>query len=271
MRYINIKDIDIENTFFHFTRIDNRESIKQNGLQAVASGESKLKIDQDYKAIYFSKGNSGLLKNIDVWTRLEFKKYIDIKKDKLKEDYDYKNIMNEIIFDKLYNDFKDRQYYSLELIEGEDFKYNDIDFKKLLLKDESGRPNNNIIWMYGEYSNFGTKESPNHIQEEWNMCTKIGKRIIPNDRLRIIENEQGRSDALSVILELYDNYRDDVLGHDNDNWYKNLDQFVLYAKRRYENDPDFKNKNNDIGRRPINIENEIKFQKINKIELENKN
>ena len=75
MEYIRSNEIDPQNTLFHFSRIDNRESIEEYGLQAVAGGENEAANDDKNKTIYFSKGIAGILKAVDVWARWEYNKY----------------------------------------------------------------------------------------------------------------------------------------------------------------------------------------------------
>lgn len=286
MKYIKSGEIDPINTFFHFSRLDNRRSIEVNGLQSVAGGENEAARDKDNKTIYFSKGISGILKAVDVWARWEYSKYArqeNSKGHKIKQEYEEKiiegtdqsydrEVMSQIIFNKLYDDFKNRQYYTVDLIEGKnrDFEFGDIDVKKTLSRDKYGRPYPGALWKYGPYSDFGTIEEPNNKQEDWNMNTKIGDKTISSDRLKIIETQHGKTDGLSVIIEFYDRYREMVF-KENDAMFEILDNFIAYAKKRYKSDIDLKKDAPDYGRREINIEEERKYQSINKINLnENK-
>lgn len=268
MQYIASKDLDCMNTFFHFSRIDNRKSIEENGLQAVSGGENGVVSDKDNKTIYFSKGIGGVLKTVDVWARCEYDIYV--RKADYRINYGYqgydRELMECVIYDKLYNDFKNRQYYTIDLVEGRDgdFEYGDIDVKKILFRDEDGRPYSKALWQYGPYSDWGTIDNPNNTQEEWNMNTKIGDRIITSDRLRIVETETGRTDALSFILESYDKYRPRVPEKYKD-MCEILDNFIEYAKERYKEDKDFEEGTIDLGRREINTLEQQKYQKINKI------
>ena len=43
MNSVNIKDIDLNNSFFHFTTRDNIEQINQEGLKAQIGDASKMK------------------------------------------------------------------------------------------------------------------------------------------------------------------------------------------------------------------------------------
>ena len=285
MEYIRSNEIDPKNTLFHFSRIDNRKSIEENGLQAVAGGENEAARDKENKTIYFSKGILGILKAVDVWARWEYSKYARQEHSKgheIKQEYEEhiiegkddsydKDIMTEVIFDKLYDDFKNRQYYTVDLIEGKDgdFEYGDIDVKKILSRDKQGRPYPGPLWKYGPYSDFGTKEEPNNTQEDWNMNTKTGDRTISADRLKIVETVDGRSDGLSVIIEAYNQYRG-MIPKEHDELFEILDNFIAYAKERYKNDRDFKESSIDYGKREINADEQKKYQTINHINL-NKN
>ena len=44
----------------------------------------------------------------------------------------------------------------------------------------------------------------------WNMNTHIGKKTIPIERIKIIEGENGRTDALSIVFEVYDKFREEL-------------------------------------------------------------
>ena len=266
MEYIKINEIDQFNSLFHFTRIDNRDSIETNGLQAVAGGENEAWNDKDNKTIYFSKGVDGILKAVDVWCRWEYDKLAlnDSSIPRGHDGYDHK-VMYDVVFDKLYNDFKNRQYYQIDLIEGIDFDFNDIDIKKQTSRDDLGRPYIGAVWKYGPYSNFGTPEEPNNTQESWNMNTKMGDRVIPSDRLRIVETEDGRSDGLSMIINLYDKYRS-MVKPENNYMFEILDDFIAYSKLRYANDDDYQQGISDLGRREVNQDEALKYQEINKVD-----
>ena len=275
MKFININDIDPINTFFHFSRIDSRESIEKNGLQAVAGGENEAAKDRNNKTIYFSKGINGVLKLIDVWARCEYDRYV---RNRRNEDnainYGYqgynKVTMRDIIFKKLYNDFKNRQYYTIDLIEGEDFEYDDIDVKKEAVRYFDEKTKAKAVWEYGPYSQWGTEDNPNNLQEDWNRNTKIGNRTISSDRLKIIETQNGRSDALSVIIEVYNKYRTTIL-KENDYMFEILDNFIEYAKKRYREDIDYSEGVKDRGRRDIIPEEEEKYMRINGIRVNTTN
>lgn len=269
MKYIKSKDLDYFNAFYHFSRIDSRESIEKNGLQSVAGGENEAIGDKNNKTIYFTKGIGGALKAIDVWARWEYDKYV--RESGLNINYGYqgydKSVMKEVVFNKLYDDFKNRQYYVVDFIEGKDgdFEYGDIDIKKSLSRDSNGRPYRSAVWKYGEFSDWGTPENPNNTQENWNMNTKIGDRVITSDRLKIIEAENGRTDALSFAIEMYERFRSAIPEQDNPK-YEILDNFMSYAIERYKTDKDYQEGMPDLGRRVVDKQEEEKWQRVNKID-----
>lgn len=257
MKYVKLESLDINNTFFHFTRIANRRSIEKIGLQAVACGENGIANDKDNRAIYFAVGVEGALKTLDAWVRIEYDRiannsgYLGIDED----------IMNQT-YKKLYNDFKNRQYYKLDLIEGNnpknsDFSYENQDPKKIYVS-KIGNPKlrNAMEWEYGPYSNFNSMQ-----QEIWNMNTHIGKKSIKANRLSIIENSEGRSDALSIAIELYRKYRNTYINID----LSFLDNFMEYAIEAYRKDADFLKGMPDYGRREPLAEDEEAYKRINKI------
>ena len=74
--------------------------------------------------------------------------------------------------------------------------------------------------MVGSYTNWQTSKL-----EDWNMMTHIVGKGIEINRMKMIETEQGKSDALSVIVEVYERSRNK---EDVDLRY--LDSFIKYAR-----------------------------------------
>ena len=102
------------------------------------------------------------------------------------------------------------------------------------------------------------------MQETWNMNTHVGNKIIPSSRIQIIEGETGRTDGLSIALEIYKKYRNKLSNID----LSRLDVFISYALEKYKTDKDFSEDGTDIGRRPVNLEEEKKYQRINQISIQ---
>ena len=66
MKRINIKSVDLNNSYFHFTDILNLDSIEQRGLEARV-GENTNLVGGTGKRIYVSKGIKGILSIIDTF------------------------------------------------------------------------------------------------------------------------------------------------------------------------------------------------------------
>ena len=69
MKVIGLKELDKEDTFFHFTSVKNMESIEQNGLNPLIGGYSQGV--EDTHKIYFAKGVDGVLKLWNTWLKYE--------------------------------------------------------------------------------------------------------------------------------------------------------------------------------------------------------
>ncbi len=234
--------------------------------------------DHENPAIYFMYGMDAILENFDAWIRWEYNR--DLWKEEHREQMD-ENIDKEIMkktYERVYEDFKNRNYYKLDLVEGENPETSDYsleaedikkrlryeDYKKALQLYEQKKidfkpeyPIKQIKFMGGLYTDTKSLK-----QDNWNRNTHIGNRIIPVDRIKLIETADGRSDGLSIIIDRYDKLKENL---DKDN-FKILEDFINYAKEKYREDPDFKEDKGDFGRREIIPEEEAKYAKINKIE-----
>ena len=275
MKYLKTKDINLEKSYFHFTRTANRDSIEKSGLKSVGDGENGTGSDKNHKTIFFSYEKDGLIENFNSWIRWEYNTKIKKRDDYYKmlpTDKIDENVMNEI-YEKVYNDFKERIYLKLDLEEGKDFDRNQIDYKKVddlnaykeeLKKYEKGEqkwkpsyPNKVVKWMYGNYSVFGKNNTK---VDKWNMFTKENITLSP-EKISIMESENGRSDALSYIMEVYDKYKDELIEKGDD--LSTIDSFMEYAREKYKNDKDYANDSPDIGRREVSKEEEKIYQERN--------
>lgn len=221
---IKLSEISKENDFFHFTREKTIPKIVKQGLRGdLHSRENAVGNDYENPSVYFSKGEVGILKTIDVWLRWEYGK---IARENHQPDGSMITVPKSLedTFKRAFDDFKERRYFQLDLIEGNDketsdFSYKSEDFKKKGIID-SGGPTRRTKWMFGSYTDFQTP-----ILEDWNMMTHIGGRPIEIDRMKMVVTEQGKSDALSVIEEIYERSR----GKENLDL-RYLDSFIKYAK-----------------------------------------
>ena len=177
MKRKNIKDIDMNNAYFHFTEKGNLKSIAQNGLKAQIGDASKL-VD-DKSRVCFSQGVKGILgiKNSFIW-EFEHAKICDIPEG-YKKYFDIKDfsstdlIPKEIVYEALKRKFENEVYLVVDAKEGEDFLPEEIN---------------------GLGSNFDIKGKEGHDISP----KKISKLVIPNannawEIMKLMEeiNEQG--------------------------------------------------------------------------------
>lgn len=221
MKRIRIDELDIDNTYFHFTREKWIEDIEKNGVTAEPpERENMVARDKENPCIYFSAGSDGLLKTIDVWIRWEYNNIAS----EMRLPSGHRGINEEVLqktYEKVYEDFKKRKYLKLDLIEGDNPKTSDFSFlapdykKEMALK--RGEFPAVFRWLYGEYSNFESA-----IMEDWNMNTHIGKKTIEPNRIMMLTDNKGRTDALSVIQEVYQRQKSKLN-------LKSLDGFMNYV------------------------------------------
>ena len=219
--------------FLHFTRKNNQEDIEKRGLDPQAKKENAVANDKEVQVVYFSEGIDGMFETLNTWVRFEY--YMKVQ-EKRREGIDVKLGNEEIdsdilkeVHEKMYEDLKDRIYYSVDLEEGIDYEKDGIDDKKVDLKT---RLENNDIpehivedvkWQYGDgdYGNFNDIK-----QEKWNRNTIRGKVIEP-EKLTQIVSENGSLSALDIMLEKYENYDKTKLEN-----LKELEKLVEYCKER---------------------------------------
>lgn len=224
IKKIKLSEIPESHDFFHFTRETAIPKIAKQGLRGdLENRENAVGKDYENPSIYFSKGETGLLKTVDVWLRWEYGRIAREKKSPDGSMITVPSVL-EATFKRVLEDFKERRYFQLDLIEGEDkentdFSYESEDFKKKGAIDNGG-PTRRTRWMLGSYTNWETPKL-----EDWNMMTHVGRRGIEIDRMKMIVTEQGKSDALSVIEEIYERSRNK---ENIDLRY--LDSFIKYVR-----------------------------------------
>lgn len=216
--------------FLHFTRKGNQEDIEKKGLDPKAKKENAVANDNQTPVVYFSEGLDGMFETLNTWVRFEY--YMKVQEKRKERIIDVKFGSDEIdpkileeVHEKMYNDLKDRMYYSIDLEEGVDYLKDDIDDKKIDLKTRN-IPEfiiKDVKWQYGdgEYSNFDDIK-----QERWNRNTIKGKVIEPEKLTKVI-SEKGDIDALTVVIEQYERY-----DNDSKEKLKELSDLVNYCKEK---------------------------------------
>ena len=216
--------------FFHFTRKGNQEDIEKKGLDPKAKKENAVANDNQTPVVYFSEGLDGMFETLNTWVRYEYYVKVQEKREEGKsnvkfgsEEIDPKIL--EEVHEKMYNDLKDRMYYSIDLEEGVDYLKDDVDDKKIDFKTRN-MPEiiiKDVKWQYGdgEYGNFDDIK-----QERWNRNTIKGKVIEPEKLTKVI-SEKGDIDALTVVIEQYERY-----DNDSKEKLKELSDLVNYCKEK---------------------------------------
>lgn len=216
--------------FFHFTRKGNQEDIEKKGLDPKAKKENAVANDNQTPVVYFSEGLDGMFETLNTWVKYEY--YMKVKEKRKEGKINAKFGSDEIdpkileeVHEKMYNDLKDRMYYSIDLEEGVDYLKDDVDDKKIDFKTRN-MPEfiiKDVKWQYGdgEYSNFDDIK-----QERWNRNTIKGKVIEPEKLTKVI-SEKGDVDALTVVIEQYERY-----DNDSKEKLKELSDLVNYCKEK---------------------------------------
>lgn len=224
---------ELKKIFLHFTRKSNQESIEKIGLNPNVKKENAVGNDKEVPVVYFSEGLDGMFEILNTWVRTEYYMNVQLKRRLgLDVKFGHEEVDSEIlkeVYEKMYEDLKDRIYYSVDLEEGIDYEKDGIDDKKVDLKtrlennDIPERIVEDVKWQYGDgdYGNFDDIK-----QEKWNRNT-IRERVIEPEKLMQIASENGSLNALDIILEKYENYDKTKLEN-----LKELEELVGYCKER---------------------------------------
>lgn len=179
----DISQINIEHTFFHYTNVENLESIFLTGLEP-RIGKNSLYVEKTAK-IFFVQGEKGILTIIDVWLRwLTAKTHINrfiyrFGTFYMKIPFCIKKIPNSIVEKnldskknryKMYKHMKEildnSVFLILELEENIDFDYDDIDEVKCTYYESF------LKLLYPKNSDLKDKK-----MEYWNMHTRTDRKI----------------------------------------------------------------------------------------------
>lgn len=262
----------LKKVFLHFTRKNNQESIEKIGLDPNVKKENAVGNDREVPVVYFSEGLDGMFEILNTWVRTEY--YMNVQSKRIaginvKFGHEERNpeILKEV-YEKMYEDLKDRIYYSVDLEEGIDFEKDGIDDKKVDLKtrlennDIEERIFEDVKWQYGDgdYGNFNDIK-----QEKWNRNTIRGKVIEP-EKLTQIVSENGSLSALDIILEKYESH--DKTKIEN---LKELEELVEYCKERKKEEQELvvdEQKNEENAKKEITTQSLLKqvYDKYTEVE-----
>ena len=213
----DISQIEIDNTFFHYTAKENLNNIIKNGLEP-RIGKNSLYVEKS-KKVFFAKGEKGVLTLMDVWL-----KWLNSKCGMSNQIYfigtfymrmplciklipNYivqKSLKNKKKHIKVFNELKlildNSVFFILDLKENIDFSYNDIDevknsyyesFLKLLYPSTSDLKNKKMeYWNMHTYSNKLIEFEKVSLLKDKNeySASKILANLIKNNILYVKEN-----------------------------------------------------------------------------------
>lgn len=225
---VDISDVDLEHGFFHYTNIKNLDTILENGLEP-RIGENSLYVEKTPK-VFFVEGEKGIIMIMDVWLRwLTSKSGVNkliyhIGTLYMRIPFCIKSIPNNIVKSslnskkkrrKVYNKMKsildDSVFLSLDLENGIDFDYNDIDEVKSTYYESFLR------LLYPTNSNL-----KDHKMEYWNMHTYSFK-VIDSSKILLVKNKYDIS-ANNILIWVIEKNMDFV----KDNC-KFLYEYYLYV------------------------------------------
>ena len=282
IKNINLSKIPFEKLkkmAFHYSLKKDKNSIDSKGLKS-RIGRNSAGVDKK-SAIYFSYGIEAVLETWDVWlkwrlNRLNNPKWNEENKElrelikngqaneeQIKQFYykcklwdeeflEHKYIEDKeklkLLYDFQIDEMKASNYYILDLHEGKDFSFDDIDAKKeKALVSQKHKDNLEYKYIkeeYGKYSNVN-----NLILEKWNMNTFLGKQLtISPNRIKQLTLPNEKNDVLSVIKFLYGKYKE-MTPKEKQVSFDLLDDYMEYAKNKeklYSNDIRHNNKQNKI-------------------------
>lgn len=228
MEKIKIEDIDTNKAYFHFTKEKNIKQIEKGGITTKPTErENTVMKDEENPCIYFSVGDKGLLKTVDVWIRYEYNNLAFANKFPSGDKKINDNILRKT-YEKVYEDFKKRMYLVLDLKEGDnpqkdDFSFEAKDYKKEAVLKRKKIPET-FKWLYGNYSDFNSPK-----MEDWNMNTYIGDKIIESERIKIVTDSEKNKSALAIIKELYAKNKENLK-------LESLGKFMEYVNNRDKNE-----------------------------------
>ncbi len=272
IEFINISQLsyeDLSKMFFHFSLKKDKNSIDKRGLVSQIGRNSKG-IDEK-KSIFFSYSIEGLLETWDQWLKWRMNRlynpYFQEENKSIKERIanntaseeekgkyyskweqwvneftsgEYKEDVKKLkfLFDFQIDEMLSSNYYSLDLIEGEDFSFDDIDEHKSKIisrKDDSHLKSIEYKMLATRYGKYSDLNSPK--VDKWNMHTKMkdgdGVKIDPS-RIKQLSLSNGKNSVLDIVLYLYDKYSE-MIPSEQRAEFDLLDKYIEYVKEQIRN------------------------------------
>lgn len=230
MKILSLDEIDLEETYFHFD-VRSIDYIEQYGFPPDIGNDSKNA--EKTPKVFFSKGINGVLDIIDVWLIWRMNKDNENESswtmEFLTEEYLKDERKKNITFENMYEWLKLRKYYKLDLIPYIDFIPNDLDeAKKQALDNKKECENTNKKpwkYLFAMQMYKGKIKHYDVTMEDFNMHTKTNCGV-SKDSITLLKTKDGKFDALSIVIELYDKFN-------AKKEFRILDEFILYCKNKH--------------------------------------
>ena len=210
--------------FYHFTKTENLDSIFERGLDAKIGDNAKGV--EFSKKVFFVEGRENVLKLIDVWIRWFIVRYqrVAYVKDAVGEinpkdspfaETIYRKLEKEALkrhradvesgaveteeakmaaFKKMYKDWKKTSYLALDLKEGVDFSYDDVDDAK----DWNVKNRDNLKYLEYMYGKIYKVDG----LEKWNLHTFAGVGVSPK-KIELV-SVGDKTDGISIVQRMYE-------------------------------------------------------------------
>lgn len=211
-------ELHLNNSFFHFAPKSAYDSIRMRGLVADI-GKHSLGLEKNPK-VFFSEGGINLLRVADTWIRwliwhvaremrfgINYERWDKEGEMEFRRDFGNGKVYTDDVireaFDRFLNMTNNYEYYILDLKEGIDFSYDDIDeFKISFIRDNVLSFTPSFKEMYGPYSNFN-----NVNMDKWNMHTFVNKGVSKDKIYHVVSTKYGNDfNMLDLIMEIKNVY-----------------------------------------------------------------
>lgn len=146
---VNISELNLNDTYFHFTPKKNKESVLTEGLKARVGDASKM-VGDEAARVYLSHGGKGVLKIKDTFIHEfknlricdippEYREYFDIA------DFTSTSQVNEEdVYSAMEKKLRDEVYLKVDAVKGEDYLEEDIHSLWGMEHDIKGKQNHDI-------------------------------------------------------------------------------------------------------------------------------
>lgn len=206
IRFKQVSEIDLESSFFHYTNSSNIESIFRNGLEP-RIGKNSKGIEKSRK-VFFSIGEKNVLILMDAWIKWLILRpkstfiyrcgifcmtnscFPRIVVDTIFKNWIKRDSKINYAIKKLNNILENSVFLVLNLEEGKDFSYDDIDEVK-----NQKYSRNQLKYIYSYDSNVNNSK-----QEPWNMHTFFNINIASSKISMLQYNDSVNANKILMFM-----------------------------------------------------------------------